>query len=108
MTFAQKYSITDDEREALVQRVAERFQDYVYVEAVNWTRETLQRIYDTHGINKTDTLNLTFTTQQVMADVLVELGHHRRNHSWLRRTVVWLRQWFGLVRTPLGTPHDTA
>lgn len=96
MTFAETYNITDDEREALVQRIAERFQDYVYVEAEHWVRETLYRMYASHGIKKTDTLNLTFTTQQVMADVLVELGHHRRNHpdSMLRRVVAWLRQRF--------------
>jgi len=109
MTFAQKYDLTVDEREALVQRVAGRFTDYISVEAVHWTRETLNGIYDRHGIKKTDTLILTFTTQQVMADVLVELGRYRReHHSWLHRTIAWLRQRFGLVRTPLGTPHDTA
>lgn len=96
MTFAETYNITDEEREALVRQVAKRFQDYVYVEAEHWTRETLQRIYNTHGIKKTDTLSLTFTTQQVMADVLVELGSYRRDHpdSMLRRVVAWLRQRF--------------
>lgn len=80
-TFAQKYDLTDEEREILIQRVAERFQNYVYVEAEHWTRETINRMCDTHGLRKDDVLNLTFNVSQVVADIIVELGRCRRENQ---------------------------
>lgn len=82
LTFQEKYAITDKEKEAIIQLVAERYRNYVYTEAENTVRGMVNkicgRIYGQYYVKNEDTLTVTFTVSQMVADVLVCLGEYRR------------------------------
>jgi len=104
-TFQQKYAITEEEREALIQMIAYRYIDFVTEGAEDCARRALDQIYEKVDVVNTDTLNLTFNVQQMVTDIIVELGRYRREHQsdpWLHRITIWLRQWFGVNKNAFG------
>jgi hypothetical protein len=90
MNFEQEYQITPKEREAIIQLIADRYRNFVYVEAENTVRKAFNIIGARTDVTNRDTLRLTFIVDQVVADLLVELGACRRQ-SWLRRIIGWVK-----------------
>jgi len=88
MTFEEEYKITNKEREAMIQLIADRYRNFVHIEANNVVRKSFDNISARMELVNTDELHLTFTVTQVVADLLVELGKCRRV-SLFRRIIGW-------------------
>lgn len=73
----KRYNVTRAEKEAIIKRIAERFRDYVSIAAEDMTRRALTADFD-NIIYTDDVIKVTFTVDQIVGDLLVELGALRR------------------------------
>ena len=73
-----KYQITDEEREFLIKYIAERYRNFVFIEAENIVRKEFEYLFKKIDLVNSDTLKLKFTLIQTVADILEGLGRLRK------------------------------
>ncbi|KKL27972.1 hypothetical protein LCGC14_2379820 [marine sediment metagenome] len=76
-TLQEKFKITEEEKELIIERCADRFRDYVFMAAEEMTQRMVIPLWnEPYDPNVEITLN--YRVSQLVADMVVILGAHRR------------------------------
>lgn len=76
-SFQEEFEITAEEKELIIQQLAERFRSYVFMAAEDMTRRIVIDLWDV-SYDPLAEITLNYEISQLAADLIVLLGEHRR------------------------------
>jgi len=76
-----KLRVTEEEKEILINEIAERMKDIIYMEGKDTAREVLEHILQRDFESSSDTITISFEFRFSYGDLVQILGRHRRGNK---------------------------